>query len=94
MSSNAKLKIGQEANFHSKFSTVEAENKVRIAGPAGTFIIDRDGITLKGKTTVKGQLITTGGSPEKIQSISFLANDEEEVCKVCKAMQNTKKEVA
>ncbi|WP_418066578.1 bacteriophage T4 gp5 trimerisation domain-containing protein, partial [Rodentibacter caecimuris] len=88
----AKLEVGELLKHHTKHANMEAENKVRVAGPGGTIIIDTKGITLKGKVTVKGDLITRGGAPEKIETLSFIANQGDELCQVCEAMKNKKAE--
>nr|WP_077464905.1 type VI secretion system tip protein TssI/VgrG [Rodentibacter sp. Ppn85] len=86
------LEVGQLLKHHTKHANMEAENKVRVAGPGGTVIIDAKGITLKGKVTVKGDLITRGGAPDKIETLSFMANQGEELCQACEDMKNKKVE--
>ncbi|OOF41272.1 type IV secretion protein Rhs [Rodentibacter mrazii] len=87
----AQLEVGQLLKHHTKHAKMDAETKMRLAGPGGTIIIDGKGITLKGKVTVKGDLVTTGGAPDKIETLSFLANEGEGLCQVCEAMKNKKK---
>ncbi|AOF52402.1 type IV secretion protein Rhs [Rodentibacter caecimuris] len=88
----AKLEVGELLKHHTKHANMEAENKVRVAGPGGTIIIDTKGITLKGKVTVKGDLITRGGAPEKIETLALLAHQGDDLCPICEAMKNKKVE--
>ena len=62
----------------------------KVLGKAGTIIIDGSGITLKGKVTVKGNLIQSSGTPESPAVLSLAANDAKPICEVCEAMKNQK----
>ena len=88
----AKFEVGQLLKQHSKYVNVSSEEKARVAGPGGTIIIDAQGIILKGKVTVKGNLVIRGGSPEKVETLAFEANQGDELCKICEAMKNKKAE--
>ncbi|OOF66685.1 type VI secretion system Vgr family protein [Rodentibacter sp. Ppn85] len=87
---NALLKVGTELKKHSKDVKMTGSSLVKIRGQAGTVVIDGSGITLKGKVTVKGDLVQRGGSPESPQVLSFTANKARPTCEVCEAMKNQK----
>ncbi|OOF55444.1 type VI secretion system Vgr family protein [Rodentibacter myodis] len=87
---NALLKVGKELKHHSKNTQMTGSSLVKIRGKSGTIVIDSKGITLKGKVTVKGNLVTQGGTPESPQALSFTANDAKPTCEVCEAMKNQK----
>ncbi|OOF55896.1 type IV secretion protein Rhs [Rodentibacter genomosp. 2] len=87
---NALLKVGTELKKHSKDVKMTGSTMVKIRGQAGTIVIDGSGITLKGKVTVKGDLVQRGGSPEAPQVLSLTANEAKPTCEVCEAMKNQK----
>ena len=89
-SRNAVFKAGKELKQHSKNIKLTGTTQVNIRGKAGTIIIDGSGITLKGKVTVKGNLIQSSGTPESPAVLSLAANDAKPICEVCEAMKNQK----
>ena len=74
-SRNAVFKAGKELKQHSKNIKLTGTTQVNIRGKAGTIVIDGSGITLKGKVTVKGNLIQSSGTPESPAVLSLAANE-------------------